>query len=791
MFSGMRTLLAIALAFALLFAFSAQAERRVALVIGNDKYAHLPNLNNAGKDARDMAAKLKTLGFEVIGRYNASEREMGRAIRRFSARLSAGGTGLAFYAGHGVQADGTNYLIPADANIEVEDDLRYEALDANDILQATKDAGNPLNILILDACRDNPLPKRTRSAARGLAITAVPSGAKGTAILYAAGPGQTAQDGPEGGNGVFTGALLKHMGQPGWTLEQVFKATSREVLRATNNRQRPWQLVSMQGDFLFKSTKAVAVASTPKPSAPQSTFDKDALFWQSIKDGDDPAMFAEYLRQYPNGTFAGLAKIKLGKLKSENKAVAVTAPPKPKVELVPVEAAYVTTRSANVRADPSINAAKVITLPAGVEVYVPARTKDGDWLKVERRGKPLGYVYNTLLEDKAALGEARRKSEEQKKQTAERRRIAARQLAAIETRLDIARKELKMERKLYAQKITSQRALLQRESAVAELEGEKSKLQLAALQPSPKPSGATKPKSVVGLRFAPGDAFKDCAGCPEMVVIPAGSFMIGSSEEETRRFNVPENYASRERPQNDVRIGYSFAVGKHEITRGQFARFVADSGHNASGECTYWTGKKWEKDASKSWRNPGYDQNDSHPVACVNWQDAQAYMAWLSRKTSQGYRLLSEAEWEYAARAGTSTARYWGDDWGNSAGCDYANVHDSTSKSRNNGFTWTAYGCSDGVGQTARVGRYRPNRFGLYDMIGNVWEWTADCFKLSYAGAPTDGSAIGNRNDSCSRVLRGGSWVNYPRSLRSASRIRNSASYRVSRNGFRVARDLK
>ena len=210
MLTAMRTLLAIPLGFALLFvSVSAQGERRVALVIGNDKYAHFPDLNNTGKDARDMAAKLEALGFDVIARYNSSRRATGRAIQQFSAKLSAGGTGLVFYAGHGVQADGTNYLIPSNAEIEIEieADLRYEALDANDILRAMKAAGNPLNIIILDACRDNPLPKRTRSAARGLAITAIPSGVKGTAILYAAGPGQTAQDGSKGGNGVFTGAL--------------------------------------------------------------------------------------------------------------------------------------------------------------------------------------------------------------------------------------------------------------------------------------------------------------------------------------------------------------------------------------------------------------------------------------------------------------------------------------------------------------------------------------------------------------------------------------------------------
>ena len=318
MLGAMRNVLVIALGFALLFvSVSAQGERRVALVIGNDKYAHLPDLNNAGKDARDMAAKLEFLGFEVIARYNASRRDMGRAIRKFSARLSAGGTGLVFYAGHGIQADGTNYLVPANANIEIEDDLQFEAMDSNIFLQAMKDAGNPLNIFIIDACRNNPLPKRSRSAARGLAITAVPSGVKGTAILYAAGPGQTAADGQKGGNGVFTGALLKHMDRPGLTLEQVFKATSREVLKETNNRQRPWQLVSMQGDFVFRAAKPVAPAPAAPVRAPQPDHTVELTFWNSVKDSNDPAAIETYLGRYPSGIFASLARVRIAALKAK------------------------------------------------------------------------------------------------------------------------------------------------------------------------------------------------------------------------------------------------------------------------------------------------------------------------------------------------------------------------------------------------------------------------------------------------------------------------------------------
>ncbi len=291
-------------------ASTAHAEKRVALVIGNDTYATLPDLNNARKDAEGMAAKLRELGFEVILKTNAGRRDLHRALAAFGGRLQAGATGLAFFAGHGIQSGGVNYLVPVDADLEVEADLRAEALPASEILAAMEQAGNPLNILILDACRDNPLPRRRRSAVRGLAVLNVPEGVKGTAILYSAGPGQTAEDGPPGGHGVFTGELLKAMDMPGLTIEQAFKETSRRVHARTHNRQRPWFLASIQGDFIFRPGEGAV--STPTPSAPGTNM--EALFWQTIQTSSNPADFEEYLRKFPSGTFAGLARNRLALL---------------------------------------------------------------------------------------------------------------------------------------------------------------------------------------------------------------------------------------------------------------------------------------------------------------------------------------------------------------------------------------------------------------------------------------------------------------------------------------------
>ena len=251
---------------------------------------------------------------------------------------------------------------------------------------------------------------------------------------------------------------------------------------------------------------------------------------------------------------------------------------------------------------------------------------------------------------------------------------------------------------------------------------------------------------------------RECDVCPEMVVVPPGSFTMGSPQSETGR-------DADESPQHTVTIPRAFAVGKFEITRGQFAAFVTETGYESQGgNCYYWSpneSKLVNDDPGKSWRSPGFSQtNDEHPVVCVSWNDAKAYVAWISRKSGKAYRLLSEAEWEYAARAGSNTARPWGDSA--SQACAHANVRDLSFVRivpPGQGKQWpmdSVHDCDDGVGYTARVGSYRANAFGLYDMIGNVWEWTEDCWNESYAGAPADGSAW--LTGECSRrVERGGS----------------------------------
>ncbi|HUH66252.1 MAG TPA: caspase family protein [Syntrophales bacterium] len=246
------------LVLALFIPFSSQAarEQRTALVIGNGSYSGGP-LKNPVNDATDMAAALQRAGFSVILKKNARQQDMEETIERFGNMLKRGGVGLFYYAGHGLQVNGVNYLVPIGAKINKESDVKYQSIDINKVLDEMANANNGLNIVILDACRDNPYSRSLRSASRGLAI--VSNAPTGTFISYSTGPGSVAQDG-ESRNSPYTAALLKYMRQPGLTIEHVFKNVRADLGKKTGDRQIPWELSSLRGDFYFvpgKSVKAV------------------------------------------------------------------------------------------------------------------------------------------------------------------------------------------------------------------------------------------------------------------------------------------------------------------------------------------------------------------------------------------------------------------------------------------------------------------------------------------------------------------------------------------------------
>jgi formylglycine-generating enzyme required for sulfatase activity len=271
-----------------------------------------------------------------------------------------------------------------------------------------------------------------------------------------------------------------------------------------------------------------------------------------------------------------------------------------------------------------------------------------------------------------------------------------------------------------------------------------------------------------------------------MVIVPAGKYVMGAAPGEEERENLAEEFRNRSQPQRSVSVR-SFAAGKFEVSRRQYRAFAAAAGRGSDG-CFTWTGTTFEPDRTKDWRNPGYPQDDAHPVTCVSWEDAGAYAQWLSRETGRKYRLLSEAEWEYAARAGSTTARHWGDDAG--MACNFANGADlSTAAQVSGASAWSVVDCNDRHPWTAPVGSFRANAFGLHDMLGNVEEWTQDCWSENLGGAPADGSAR-TTGDCAMRAVRGGSWLDAPVGVRAAYRVGSPTTVRVYRRGFRVAADL-
>ncbi|CAK0773213.1 formylglycine-generating enzyme [uncultured Gammaproteobacteria bacterium] len=285
-----------------------------------------------------------------------------------------------------------------------------------------------------------------------------------------------------------------------------------------------------------------------------------------------------------------------------------------------------------------------------------------------------------------------------------------------------------------------------------------------------------------------GRVFRDCREldkysrpvCPEMVVTPPGVFVMGSPEDEVGR--KPD-----EGPQRRVAITTPLAVGRYEVTRGEFSAFVRETKHVTATGCYVFSGSEWREDERRTWRKPGYDQSEHHPVVCVSWQDAQAYVLWLRTKTRLPYRLPSEAEWEYLARAGTNTPYATGF-WLTPESANY-NLLLAASIGAPGSAPPPSAATLRGRGHPVDVGTYPANPFGLSDMHGNVWEWVEDCYHDGYAAAPPDSRAW--VHPGCEvRTLRGGSWLNAPIDLRSADRSRSSPDDRSSNIGFRVVRPL-
>ena len=317
--------------FVALFSFTvsavSMAEERVALVIGNGAYTNTSPLRNPQNDAKLISKSLREVGFTVLEHYNLDQKGLKRAVLEFGDVLLSKGpdtVGLFYYSGHGIQANGANYLLPVDAAVKREKDVDIESVRADTVLQAMEEAGNRLNMVILDACRNNPFEASYRSAAQGLVRMDAPSG---TMIAYSTSPGRVATDG-EGKNSPYTRALARAMRTPGLTVEEAFKQVRVRVMDRTNDEQVPWESSSLTGSFSFAGgidgqPNRVELAALPAPTAPTggNAIDDEVIFWQSIQASRSVTDFQAYLDRYTEeGIFGRLAKNRVFELKKPGAA---------------------------------------------------------------------------------------------------------------------------------------------------------------------------------------------------------------------------------------------------------------------------------------------------------------------------------------------------------------------------------------------------------------------------------------------------------------------------------------
>lgn len=504
------------------------SERRVAFVIGNASYASEAPLANPHRDARLLAEVLrKDLGFsEVVEKRDLTRAQLFDLVEEVGRKARGADAVVVYYSGHGMRAAGGNYLIPVDARITEESHVRRDGIAAADLLDAMKDSGARVALLVLDACRNNPYSVRTKGTAKGLARMSVSGG--NVLVAYATSENTTADDGAPG-NSPYALALAQHLRDRSKPLLAQFDGVRRQVREITGGKQNP----TREGDL------EVDVFLVPGSAAP-------------------------------------------------------AAPPRP----------------------------------------APA----------------------------------------------------------------------------------------------------------PAVPPAVAPAAAP---TAPGRK--PGEVFRDCAECPELVVIPPGSFMMGSPGSEAGR-------DANEGPLHRVSITHWLAVGRFEVTQGEWKALMGNNPSEFKG-----CGQRC-------------------PVEKVRWDDAQAYLRKLSQKTGKNYRLLSESEWEYVARGGTASAYPWGE----------KASHERANYGKDDCCAGLAAGRDRWV-NTAPVGQFAPNSFGLYDLHGNVWEWVQDAYYESHAGAPADGSAR-EGNDRPRRVARGGSFYDTPSLLRSSYRHRMPVFLRSAVIGFRVAR---
>jgi formylglycine-generating enzyme required for sulfatase activity len=852
-------------------AASAQ-DKRIALVIGNSAYRNAEELPNPRNDARAVGEALERVGFDVDIQLDLDQPALQDALREFGYQAESADIAVVFYAGHGIQVANENYLLPVDAMLRRERDLIYEALPLTLVMGEVAQA-RKLGLVIVDACRDNPLAERLRqslgpirSRLVGMGLARMDNVPSDTMIAFSTRPGEVAVDGP-GGHSPYTEALLRHIEEPGLELDLLFRKVRDSVLELTAQRQEPRTYDALGAQpFYFKEPRpnqrpeiaaleAIKVLDNapataldiPPPSDPDGDpvtiqvtgLPRDgttAVGGRAVVIGDvlSPQQLAA-ATYAPSGDFAGeagsfvfLARDDRGGLSIGRVALTVTPSNKPPVVTAQQVLRPVIPLSIEAPVDPEGDplTITILRLPELGQIRSGTRALAvGDELSAQElaglvlepapEGASGTFAFEVADPDGAsatsalqinvpgfgpsaapqiATGETEAAPEEPVAAKAEavpeeepvEQAAAVEPPAAAQPPRDVESPEAASTIAEYVALRTSNvrsgpSTETSRVGTVAEgatlrvlgkVEGRewfeietddgiKGYVYAGLVEPAPTPVAAEAPAA--GPTEAPaqeepappagsaqqmaqltagrnvGGSIRDCETCPELVPVQGGAFVMGS------------DFGHRsERPAHDVAVG-PFAIGRYEVTVGQYQACV---------------------DAGACEAEPGVGEvGPDTPMFHLSWTDAQDYVAWLREVSGEPYRLPTEAEWEFAARAGTESKFWWGDEVGvGNANC------------QNCGGPYDRNAPAD-------VGSFEPNPLGVHGMNGGVMEWVADCWSQDYQGAPADGSAW-NEQGCAQRVLRGGSWRNDQTYATSTSRLGYDFGVRYLTNGFRVARDI-
>ena len=838
------------------------AQERIALIIGNSEYEHAAALPNPRNDAVAIGDALQAVGFDVTVSIDLDQREMQSALRDFGLKAETADVAMVYFAGHGIQVADQNYLLPVDAQLRRERDLIYEATPLS-IVTAEVAQARQLGMVILDACRDNPLadnlrqslgPVRSRMVGLGMArVEDVPTD---TLIAFSTRFNQLAYDGA-GSLSPFTSALVKHIQEPGLELNLFFRKVRDTVLDITANRQEPRTLDALGAKpFYFTAPKSnqppelgetkplvvedgggVVNVEIGRPTDADndnltievmglpSFGDIEKADQEVVKFGDELTIeelesliyrpskgrlgeagaFLFVVRDGEGGVTAG--RIQIDVIRSNKVPVVAStqgidwpdiplgleAPTDPdgdpleiKIlnvpsvgyikngdEILEIGDKLTVDEFAGLMLDPSTGLAGEFSFEvtddhggvstSAINLALPGVAASNVPVVEQQAAAPASETETAILEPEVtpqALDGAEIEAQDEtsfedqlrdeflETLTASNIRNApgtsARWVAAVPAgaRLKLIRKVeddnwFQIETLDGIGGFISGSLVRPVETQPAEVPSNEVATPAPAVETESEQQ--TEVAAVDSTDLGSGE-FVECEACPVMVELPGGRFQMGSDDGDRS-----------ERPVRDVVIEQPIAIGKYEVTQSQWQACAS------AGFCSQIA----DAEADDSQR----------PVQNVSWADAENFVAWLRSETEQAYRLPTEAEWEYAARGGTSTRFWWGDSF-----------EDGRANCAECGNDWDRK-------RPSNVGSYESNPFGLYDMNGGVSEWVADCWIANYQDAPTNGAAR-SLSFCPQRVLRGGSWRSERDDISSSSRFRYDAQVRYYTNGLRVARDL-